>query len=254
MAPVPTRPAVPAAAPSLACSAIALAVAVGLLPACMSFTPPVRSPGYGAPGRIRQGQLELGGGIAKPGSPGAGGPFVGYGVRDWVSVELGADFFFGRWAMGYLGGRFTYAPRRDHKLHGALDGELGVGAGVGGDKFCGLLVTCADTRRWSERTAFGAYAGGGAGYHFHFFALYARGRIQTSAAEGLPATVYGNLHGGLQFRIARHLDLFTSAGLLGAHNREGHVLDVFYDVGLSVYFDVVRRPRPAARRSHFMSF
>lgn len=226
---------------------VLLLVPLAGLVGCMSYAPPVRSPGYGAPGRIRQGQLELGGAVAHPGSPGTGGPFLGYGVRDWVSVEVGADFAYRQWALGYLGGRFTYAPRRDRKLHGALDGELGLGAGAGGNFYCPPETTCADTRQWHERLALGGYAGGGAGYHFSFFALYARGRIQASAAEGLPATLYGNLHGGMQFRIARHVDIFGSGGLFGVHS-QGSTFWAFYDVGVSVYFDVPRKARrPAAR-------
>ena len=226
---------------------------VAALVAC-TYSPPVRSPGYGAPGRIRQGQLELGGAVARPGSPGHGGPFIGYGVRDWASVEVGADFSFRQWALGYLGGRFTHAPRRDRKLHGALGGELGVGAGAGGQLHCGVETPCADTRRWHERTAIGGDVGGGAGYHFSFFALYARGRFQATAAEGLPSTLYGTFHGGMQFRIARHIDLFTSGGLLGAHNSlHRHNVSWFYDVGLSVYFDVAPRRRQRAA-SALLSF
>lgn len=226
-------------------------VCLAVLAACTSYAPPVRSPGYGAPGRIRQGQLEIGGAVAHPGSPGHGGPFIGYGVRDWASVEVGADFSFRQWALGYLGGRFTYSPKRDRKLHGALDGELGVGAGAGGSFHCPNGSTCLDTRAWNERMAIGSYVGGGAGYHFSFFALYARGRVQASAAEGLPTTLYGTAHGGMQFRIARHVDLFSSAGIYGAHNTMLREISLFYDVGISVHFDVLgrsrRRPaRPAA--------
>lgn len=217
------------------------------LAAC-TYAPPVRSPGYGAPGRIRQGQLEIGGAVARPGSPGHGGPFIGYGVRDWASVEVGADFSFRQWALGYLGGRFTYAPKRDRKLHGALDGELGVGAGAGGEQYC-HDTPCADTRSWNQRMALGGYAGGGAGYHFSFFALYARGRIQASAAEGLPSTLYGGLSGGMQFRIARHVDIFSSAGLFGTHNTRHNDISWFYDVGLSVYFDVLGRNRRQTARA-----
>ncbi|MBZ5712613.1 hypothetical protein K7C98_25505 [Nannocystis pusilla] len=225
-----------------------------LLPACMSYGPPVRSPGYGAPGRIRQGQLEIGGAVAHPGNPGSGGPFIGYGLRDWASIEIGADFSYRQWALGYLGGRFTYAPKRDRKLHGALDGELGVGGGAGGQFYC-PQDPCADARRWTDRAALGGYVGGGAGYHFSFFALYARGRFQATAAEGLPSTLFGTLHGGMQFRIARHVDIFASGGLFGLHNSEGNVYNPYWDVGLSVYFDVLRRKqRPAARAPHRMSF
>lgn len=207
-----------------------------------TYAPPIRGPGYGAPGRLREGQIELGAGAGGYGVPGVGSPWIAYAVRDWANVEVGATVAHKDFALGFLGGRFTHAPRRDRKLHGALDGELGVGAGVGGRRYCAAGPSdCGDPRPWNRRLALGAYAGGGAGYHFHFFALYARGRIQASAAEGLPATLWGTAHGGLQFRIARVVDLFGSAGVTGLHNDADSFVGFTYDFGLSVYFDVRRR-------------
>jgi hypothetical protein len=84
---------------------------LALLPACVSYAPPVRSPTYGAPGRLRQGDLEIAGSVAGVVAPGdAGGGWLAYGVRDWASVELGVDASLRGWAMGFLGGRFTHAP------------------------------------------------------------------------------------------------------------------------------------------------
>lgn len=235
---------------------LALALA---LPACTSFGPAVRSPGYGAPGRLRQGQLELGGGVAVPGGygPGAGGPYLAYAVRDWANVEIGADFNYRTWALGYLGGRFTHAPNRDKKLHYALDGELGVGMGAGGSLHCGgpnaPLYDC-DGRRWTDRFAVGAYAGGGAGYHFSWFALFARGRVQATLADGLPGTVYTALHGGMQFRIARRVDLHASGGIFNLHpGAFSRGVQPYWDVGLSVYFDVPRKRKPTARAAPLLS-
>jgi hypothetical protein len=191
-------------------------VLLAALSGCASYSPPVRSPTYGAPGRLRQGDLEIAGAVAGVVAPGdAGGGWLAYAVRDWASVELGVDASIGRWAMGFLGGRFTHAPKRDRKLHGALDGEVGVGMGAGGNAHCSNYSTSCDPRSWHERVAFGSYLGGGAGYHFSFFALYARGRVQQTVSDGLPATVWGTLHGGLQFRIARTVDLFGGTGLSG---------------------------------------
>jgi hypothetical protein len=93
-----------------------------------------------------------------------------------------------------LGGRFTHAPKRERKLHGAIDGEIGVGMGAGGyNKNCLLNDDACDDRRWHQRVAFGSYLGGGAAYHFSFFALYARGRVQPTVSDGLPATVWGTM-------------------------------------------------------------
>jgi hypothetical protein len=225
---------------------------LALLPACVSYAPPVRSPTYGAPGRLRQGDLEIAGSVAGVVAPGdAGGGWLAYGVRDWASVELGVDASLRGWAMGFLGGRFTHAPRRERKLHGALDGEVGVGMGAGGEAYCpDSNSTSCSPRDWNERVAFGSYLGGGAGYHFSFFALYARGRIQQTVSDGLPATVWGTLHGGLQFRIARTVDLFGGTGLSGFVTGRSH--DSYFwssDAGISVHFDVRgRRNKSQARR------
>jgi hypothetical protein len=229
-------------------SACLLLLAV-LLPGCVSYAPPVRSLTYGAPGRLRQGDLEIAGGFAGLAGPAAGGGWLAYGVRDWASVELGADASRNGWAMGFLGGRFTHAPNRERKLHGALDGEVGVGMGAGGNGNCLSEDRSCDHRLWNQRAAFGSYLGGGAGYHFSFFALYARGRIQQTVSDGIPATVWGTLHGGLQFRIARTVDLFGGAGLSGFVTGEGHNANsVSYDAGISVHFDVRGRKRNQARR------
>lgn len=218
---------------------------------CASYAPPVRSPTYGAPGRLRQGDLEIAGGSAGAIAPaGAFAGWLAYGVRDWASVELGVDGSRNGWAMGFLGGRFTHAPKRERKLHGALDGEVGVGMGAGGNDHCGADETRCSQRKWNQRVAFGSYLGGGAGYHFSWFALYARGRIQQTVSDGLPATVWGTLHGGLQFRIAHTVDLFAGTGLSGFVT--GQSPNSYFwssDAGISVHFDVRgRRGQSQARR------
>jgi hypothetical protein len=217
-----------------------------VLAGCASYSPPVRSVNYGAPGRLRRGDLEVAGGFAGFAAPQAGGGWVAYAVRDWASVELGFDASR-TWAMGFLGGRLTHAPRRERKLHGAIDGEFGVGMGAGGEPYC-ALPPCTG-RPSLGRAAFGAYVGGGAGYHFSFFALYARGRAQPTVADGLPGTLWGTLHGGLQFRIARTVDLFAAGGLAGLVNASDRVTGWSYDAGVSVHFDVRgRRSRAQAHR------
>lgn len=226
----------------IALSCILASLAAG----CVSYSPPLRGPGYGAPGRLRQGQLEIGAGAGgvTVGAPVVGSPWLAYAVRDWANVEAGATAS-NHFALGFLGGRFTYAPKRDRKLHGALDGELGLGAGVGGHLDCGAALRCRDTRPWNNRLAVGGYVGGGAGYHFSFFALYARTRLQASVAEGLPATLWGSAHGGLQFRIARLVDLFASGGVTGLVTATDTTLGGTYDFGVSFYFDVPRRVKSA---------
>jgi hypothetical protein len=141
--------------------------------------------------------------------------------------------------MGFLGGRFTHAPRRERKLHGALDGEIGVGVGVGGSPDCVARQDGCSERRWNDRLALGGYLGGGAAYHFAFFALYARGRAQPTIAEGLPGTLWGQAHGGVQFRLGKSVDLFSSAGVAGfVTGRREDALGFVWDLGISVHFGV----------------
>lgn len=230
---------------------IAVILVLVLLPGCAAYAPPVRSVTYGAPGRLRQGDLEIAGGMASAAAAAfSGGGWLAYGVRDWASVELGLDAQRNSWGMGFLGGRFTHAPKRERKLHGALDGEVGLGMGAGGNDDCDFNDKHCDRRSWNQRAAFGSYLGGGAGYHFSWFALYARGRIQQTVSDGLPATVWGTLNGGMQFRIARTVDLFGAAGLSGYFTTKSANSAFFsFDTGISVHFDVTgRRKRNQARR------
>jgi hypothetical protein len=215
-----------------------------LLTGCASYSAPVRSVGYGAPARLRQGDIEIGGGFVGLGAPVAGSGWLAYALRDWASVEVGADGSVGRWGMGFLGGRFTHAPRRDRKSHGALDGEVGVGLGAGGHRSCNTDATAACQRPWFERVTLGAYLGGGAGYHISFFAIYARGRVQPTVGDGLPRTLWGTAQGGLQFRIAKIVDLFGAAGVSGmvVHLAEAHGFT--YDVGLSIRLGARTRRSP----------
>jgi len=225
-----------------------LLVILALASGCAAYSPPVRSLGYGAPGRLRAGDLEVGGGFVAAPVPAAGGGWIGYGVRDWAAVEVGADGTTG-WGMGFVGGRFTHAPHRDRKLHGVLDGEVGVGLGAGGQhNYCSSNDKGCDSRRWQERLALGGYLGGGAGYHFAFFALYARGRVQPTVAEGLPGTLWGQAQGGIQFRIARTLDLFSSAGVAGFVTGHASPAGFVWDLGVSVHFGVRGERRPGTAR------
>lgn len=228
----------------------ALIAAAVLFTGCAAYSPPVRSVGYGAPGRLRQGDLEVGGGFAAAPVPAAGGGWLAYAVRDWASIEVGADGSARTWGMGFIGGRFTHAPRRERKLHGALDGEVGVGIGAGGGRWCDPNNVSCDRRPWHQRIAAGGYLGGGAGYHFSFFALYARGRAQPTVADGLPFTLWGQAQGGVQFRIARTVDLFSAVGIAGfLTGRTNNPMGLVWDLGVSVHFDPRgRRARTAAWR------
>ena len=105
-------------------------------------------------------------------------------------------------------------------------------------------------RRWNERLALGGYVGGGVAYHFAFFASYARGRAQPTIADGLPGTLWGQAQGGMQFRIRKTVDIFSSAGVAGfVTGRKDDALGFVWDLGISVHFDVTgKRGANTARR------
>ncbi len=186
--------------------------------------------------------MEIGGGLGGAIGEVWGGPNIGYGIRDWLALEAGGDFTrnagWGGCSMGYGGVRMTYAPRRYRKIHSALDGEFGVGMGAGGAR-CG-----GDGCEGPHFPfAFGGYTGIGYGLHLSFFSLFSRGRLQTTVADRIGGTFWGNINLGMQFRIAKHVDLYGGGGFAGYLNNRDTAYGLYYDVGVAVHFD------PAARRN-----
>ena len=194
-------------------------------------------------------------------APMFGAAMVGYGVKDWASVELGGAFARGLWAMGTLGPRFTLSPNRDDPIHAAADFELGLGLGAGGENYTGTWVSeneqtpLSDDRDWHQRMAFGGYTGFGFGLHVHWFAVYGRLKIQGSRADGLPGTFWSSGVGGAQFRIKRTVDLYLAGGYFGYVTDYDVLFGGLYEIGLAVHFDLLelsrkqRAKREAKRRA-----
>lgn len=207
--------------------------------ACASVSPPVRTTHYGTPGRVDQHDLEFGGAFGSPGDrPYYGGPRLGYGVRDWVSLEAGSENWEGLWAMAFGGPRFTLNPDRERKIHGAADLELGLGVGVGG------IASPAEGDTPHRRFALGSYVGGGVGLHLWFFSMFARGRLQTTVAEGLPGTLIWTSVAGMQLSIVKRVDVYGAIGAGGARTAVTHALGEapwswIYEFGLMIHFDVL---------------
>ena len=210
------------------------------------YAPPVRTMHAGAPGRVRQGDGEVGGTRAGLTYPTAGSLHVAVGVRDWVSMEAGGTFIVApagptepSIVMGWAGTRFTL-PRRRNGPSLLLDGELGVGAGVGGS-LCirnaqGADVCDADGRRWYDRGAFGGYEGGGIGFGYEWFSLYGRARVEESVATGIPVTYWPSLMLGLGFDLGPRVSLDLGGGYLGYFNEKDHTDGWFYQLGVSGRF------------------
>jgi hypothetical protein len=210
--------------------ALVLSIAVT---GCMSYAPPIRTSSPGAPGRLGASEMEVGGAFGGFQIPSVGGPHLGYGIRDFVSIEAGGEFSPSGWAMGWLGPRFTLAPGRGYRLYPAADLELAGGAGVGGSG--------DDDRRWDHRFAGGGLIGGGFAYHVGRFAPYVRGRVQVTGAQGARPTAWTIANAGGQVRLADVVDLFADIGYARLDSSDGGLGGFAYRVGFAVFFRVLRR-------------
>lgn len=234
----------------LALTSLALLALAACLCACNPvYAPLIRAAQYGAPGRLQGGRGEVGTTAAGMGIPNDLVPHVGFGIRDWAALEFGGNYLPGEWATGWIGPRFTWAPHPERPIRLALDGEFGVGGGRGGDLHgnpypesddCG---SDCDGRQWQDRVAGGGYAGFGIGGHFHWFALYLRGRLEVSKATHIPVTYWPSGGVGMEFDIARIVQLSASGGLLGYRNEADAEMGWFWQFGLNVQFDTVK-PKP----------
>jgi hypothetical protein len=238
------------------------AVAAGLALGCDSFSPPVRGAMYGAPGRLREGQVEAGtyfAGAAETGSPIIGVPSFGVGLRDWVAIEAGSNIYLQSssthgWALGFLGPRFTWVPHRDAKFHFVGDLELGAGVGVGGDDRSGLAATpecqqmpsSCDLRTSWDRLAWGGYQGLGIGITEGDITFFLRARIEETGAVNMPFTLWPSGILGGEVRPVRWLSLSAGAGVIAFCSGGGHGcwLGVGYQFGFTFFIDAWR---PSAR-------
>lgn len=166
--------------------------------------------------------------------PRYGGPMLTYGLRDWVSVEGGADFGDDFWRTGWGGARFTFDPRPAAKYRFAGDLESALGFGWGG-AFCGD-DDCEGDDGLSpyERKAGGGLLGTGVAGHFSFFAVFARARAQLTKADNVPPTLWGTIGGGIQFRIADRVDLYNQYSFAGYTNRVDQLYGAVYEIGVAV--------------------
>ncbi len=230
----------------------AASAAVGAL--CMTaagcystYAPPLQGAHAGAPARVSEGDVAVGAAVTGIAAAAIGGPSLSYGVRDWVAMEAGGNISHGSWGMGWVGPRFTYAPRRYAKNYFAADLHLATGAGWGGER-CGnpqseslprpATADCvdADGRSSLDRIAGGGALGVGAAGHFSFFSVYGRVRSQLTAATHVPATYWGSGGAGVQFRIAHSVDLYAQGTAGGYVNRYDDGRFYLYELGVAVRF------------------
>jgi hypothetical protein len=190
--------------------------------------------------------VEIGGTLAGVYNPTGGSLYVAGGLRDWVSLEAGSTLVVApsgptplpESIMGWVGPRFTL-PRRANGVSLLLDGELGLGAGVGGE----LCITVRrqqvcepDGRRWYNRAAFGGYQGGGLGFGVEWFSLYGRARVEESVATAIPVTYWPSAMLALGFELTPRVSLDVGGGYLGYFNEKDSIHGWFYQAGLCARF------------------
>jgi hypothetical protein len=226
---------------------IGFALLLGATACSPVYAPLVRGAHYGAPGRLAEGQMEVGGAMGGVITPTIGGPALALALRDWVSLEAGANLSFvsEQWAMGYLGSRFSWVPGgRSRPYRFAADLEVGVGAGAGGaacsrsaDDGCYPV----DNREWKDRFAFGSYQGFGLGGHFRWYSLYLRARVEESGATNVPMTVWPSLALGQGFNIKGRVSIDLSGGFMAYSNAQDHEVGWFYQLAVVIFLDAFER-------------
>jgi len=133
-------------------------------------------------------------------APGILGLNLGRRLSSTFSLEAGTTLFYGLWWMGWAGLRVTrvVAPF-------AIDGEAGLGAGVGG-------IGYPPQKRWFEEPAYGGYLGLGVGVRAApWLGLYARARAE--ASNGIRYTLWTTAVLGAELSIWRDIAVGLTGGL-----------------------------------------
>jgi hypothetical protein len=175
--------------------------------------PPARIGGAGAPGRSAAygGELNLGLWIPTTEADAHGYSGLGFSPAEGWRIEAGTETLFG-YPRGYLGLRYNLLQPAAEGRGLTLDLEGGGMAGAG-------AYGCEQTSDWcgpgdgiwnAQRRSGGGYLGSGVGYHRDWFDLYARTRLQLTAADGLEPAFWYGLQGGLQFNIERRTHVYLA--------------------------------------------
>lgn len=211
----------------------ALLVSSGCAP---SFAPPIRGLHSGMPGRLGAGQLEVGGTVGGLTVPSVGSPHVGFGIREGLSIQAGANLAVleeagPNWATGWAGVLLTRTLKRSGALRLIGDIELGAGGGVGGR---------IGNDEWTSLTALGIYEGLGLGLQWKWFGVYVRGRLDATGGDRLPTTLWPTLMLGVEARPLRWLSFGVGGGYAGYWNKNDRLVSLwFYQAQLALIFDVL---------------
>lgn len=209
-----------------------------------AYTPPIRGLHAGMPDRVGRGQLEVGGtaGGFSTGNtvtaPTTGGPHVAYGLNDTVVLEAGANLNFvdALWATTWAGVRLVRAVRLVGEVRLVGDLELGAGLGLGG-----RLKHESAPPRWAERPNWGLYEGLGVGLRWRWLGAFLRGRLDASAGNDAPSTLWPSAVLGVEAR-AGPVVFALASGAGGWWNPEMSFVGFwFYQAQVALVFDVLPR-------------
>jgi hypothetical protein len=214
-----------------------LALVVALAGCNPVYAPPLRGTQYGVPGRLDGDHHEVNltsGGVYSP--PLVVNPSAGFAINRWVAIELGGNLAVvgDKFALGWVGPRFTWQPRRGNKVRFVADLESGVGAGVGGvDDSCVGPHACPNA---FGRLAYGGYQGFGFGFRAGWFGLAIRARLEETITDGIPLTLWPSVSGHIETAIGRNVALYSGGGYIGYYNRISMFAGFFYQFGMAVLF------------------
>jgi len=164
---------------------------------------------------------------------------AGYAVKRNLIVQGGVDGSLEGYTMAWGGVQVPGRLHLSRRWSLAADGEVGVGAGVGGERVCGdEREDCVDDNRpWYRRAAGGGYLGVGGAVRAGPVSMYARARTQMTDATGIPVTLWASGLGGFHFHILDKADIWLGSGMARYSNAYDSRTIWVSEIGLAFRFD-----------------
>jgi hypothetical protein len=201
-----------------------------------TYAPPVRTIHGGAPGHLDHGDMEIAGASSGVFWPwGMGGGTVGYAIAPSLVVTGGVDGG-SEHVLGWAGVRAPFRWYLRPRISLVGEGELGLGAGVGGANRCDRSECERDDMKWYRRPAGGGYLGAGGAARFGPISIYTRARAQLTGAENVPATQWASVFGGLHGHILDRADLWVGTAYAHYSNGLDSASGIVTEIGLGFRF------------------
>ncbi len=219
-----------------------IVLASALTAACHVCAPPIRAANNGAPGKMREGDLEFGAAgtvilvddyLETPGIH-AG---AGYAITDKTAIEAGADAIVTNSVIGNIGLRIAPFPidKQRGRTKLLFDVAFGGGLGVGGRQ--ATIINDDDYDHdgveWKDRLAGGGYFSMAIGLNIKWFDWFARVVLQVSKAENIPTTLIGSMIYAPQFTLDDVVQIYLGPGVFFYRNASELNGSVYFELGLS---------------------